>query len=180
MNRIKKYEGFTVIELIVGINLSFLLITLAISFYLFAYKFIFTTTKRFDQKQNINSFFYYTDKVQNEAETFSLGINDDEIILVSNKSDSIVFCISEIILNGMYEIESPETYSVTCNFIDDDRLIINDSGILYSPYYKELYLDNLSKYLMDLSIQVTKNNHVYSLIFFNSAISSKRFINITE
>ena len=62
-------------EIIVGINLGFLLLTVIVSFFLFSTKFIATTTKNLESRQNVNDYFFRLGSMLKKSDSYYKDVN---------------------------------------------------------------------------------------------------------
>lgn len=97
MNSRKSECGFTLIEMIVVINLSFLVFGAITTFYLLTNKYIVGMTNRIEEKQTTLEFFYRFEETLKKADSYSIVFGD---------TTTVVMCIRDTIRFGENGITS--------------------------------------------------------------------------
>lgn len=180
MITISKNNGFTLIEIIVGINIGFLLLTVIVTFFLFSTKFVATTTKKMDERQNINNFLSRLETTLRKADHFYLQRLDTTAVCIVNDADTILFNNNIFSLMNIYKIKGFKEYNSVIEMQPENQSSMSEeivkkslsdlrqNGIVYSGDIKSI------------SIEFSKNNHPYSFCYINPNISINRFRNITN
>lgn len=176
----KREEGFTLIEILVGINLSFILVTLLISFYLFSVKFTSTTTTKLNEKQNISNFlFLFNERLKKSEEYYFVQKNKEELFILDDR-DTVSFNKSSFTIKNLFKINYIEKYLMTIELLSGERLsFLNGERVLGALNSK---LDNSipSSKIHNVEISFSVHNKNYHLIAVNYLQECKGFKNISR
>ncbi len=173
-------NGFTIIEILVGINIGFVLLTIIVAFFLFSTKFISVTSKNFEERQNINDFLLRLNNTFRKADYFYFQQLDSTFICIIDKQDTVVFRDNSINLKNTYEIDELTNYKMIIQMNSGiERKIHNGTSV-------ELIFDRdqnsvlLSSDISQVKIDILINKKFYSFYYFASTISIKNFRNISN
>lgn len=172
----RKQDGFTLIEVLVAINLSFFVLTLAVSFYLFAAKFINSFNDRFEKNEASYEFINQLDGILKESNGFQIIVrestNFDFLGLPKEIIFNKVFTLGEI-----YGLANIESYKF--NLITDDN--INYFISRTDSFDTGNFPDNFSVYSQEVrnfELRFVQNGKSYNYKYQNPSYSAARFINI--
>jgi len=180
MINVNKNNGFTLIEIIVGINIGFLLLTVIVTFFLFSTKFVATTTKKMDERQNINGFLSRLETTLRKADHFYLERLDTNVVCIVNDSDTIVLNNNSFSLMNIYEIKDFKEYSSIIEMQPENQSSISDEIVKKSLSDLDQNATVYSGDIKSISIEFSKSNYPYSFCYINPNISINRFRNITN
>lgn len=172
---IKKQNGFTLVEIIVTINLAFLVVAFIVSFYLMVSKIFVGTTKRSEEKHVTNDFFYRLNEMLNKAEWYSFQVNDSSSQLLCDR-DTVDFYEGKISGSCMMYLDNIENYEANIFFLSGDSLKISNGKA------EELSMPGKIKVLASDTIQSIsmklKKERIYNCNIHNKPIAYKRFKNL--
>jgi Tfp pilus assembly protein PilW len=89
MKHLKQDDGFTLIEILVSINVAFILITLIVSVYLFTTNFIGSTIRKVEKDDEAYNYLNYLDVKLRKNGIFSLTREKDAIYFSFNNRDTL-------------------------------------------------------------------------------------------
>jgi Tfp pilus assembly protein PilW len=173
MKIIKNDDGFTLIEILVTMNLTIIAITLIVSFYLFASKFIKAATNHFEKEQKINQFAFNLQDIINKSNGFNILINQNIVLITLESGKKLVFTDSTISLDDYYELKDTQGYNFLINLEDGENIAVNTKAES-SIEQREI---NAGK-IANMNITIAYNDKQYNIIYNKPMISSLRFINI--
>lgn len=125
MRNFNDEKGFTLIEMIVVINLSFIIITAVVSLYLLTNKYFLGTTRRFEEKETTLDFLYKLEEYLSKTDNYTFVVSSDSLQILSIR-DTINFQKEKItshILPAITDIDSMET---RLSFLSGNEIIIPD------------------------------------------------------
>ncbi|MBN2571425.1 MAG: hypothetical protein JXA68_04800 [Ignavibacteriales bacterium] len=176
----KKISGFTLIETIVGINLSFLLLTSLISFYLFISKYVASTTRNFEDKQIINEFFVRLNDALKKSDEFFYVNEHGSNFLLFNQHDTITFNKESLDIKKIYKINKIDSYEIIFKLFSGEQNKIKgnaENDFIYSSL-RDSKLKNSE--IVSISFSIVKNKKEYQYFFYNKKIANKNFQNISS
>jgi hypothetical protein len=179
MKVIKEHRnGFTLMELLVGINISFIVITLMVSVYLFLFKFMLSTSRNVEAKINITSGMERLVSELYKCESFELRFDDEFISVVTENNRQIIFKPDSIILNEICLITGIDDYEMNVRMVNGDSKYIVDGKIADRRVFANDMNALLSHDIRRLNLEVSYKDHVYRAEYFTPQISTNRFTNI--
>ncbi len=180
MQIIKDENGFTLIEILVGINLSLLAVTFLFSFYLFAIKFISATTTKLDEKENISNFlFLFNNSLKKSNQYYFKSTGKEQFFVIDNR-DTVSFQSSELQINSLYEIDKVDSYSLTINTIEQTKIILIDGVIKSLPDDINIQEGINSTMINEIEFDFSRKNKNYNFVYINNEYGDKRFKNISN
>jgi len=106
--KINGNNGFTLIEVLVGINLSFIAVTIMVMFFLFAYKYIFSVTKNAEMQSETENFIYLTGQIINRADKTDYIEHNESRIIVTDKNDTLYIEPGKLNLKKLFIVDAEE------------------------------------------------------------------------
>lgn len=181
MKHFKSNNGFTLIETLVAINLSFIAIGFIFSFYLFAQRFTETLSRNFTDKYLIQNFFYETDRMLKSADYFEIINNNGNINIVTDEQDSIFISVTSLSLKNILIIAELEKPVITIKLFSGKEPILqpgamenNVSQISGTDFPLQ------SSKIKCILFELIKKDKKYSFVYFAPAYAINRFNNIIE
>jgi hypothetical protein len=179
MKVIKEHRnGFTLMELLVGINISFIVITLMVSVYLFLFKFMLSTSRNVEAKINITSGMERLVSELYKSESFELRLDGDSVSVVTDNNRQIIFEPDSISLNDICLITGVENYEINVLLVNGDSKYIVDGKLAGERIFGEEMIAVPSHDIRRLNLAVKYKDHVYRAEYFTPGISTKMFTNI--
>lgn len=154
MKCFKTEEGFTIIELLVGINIAFILLTLIIAFYLIVLRFSFNTIKKMDEKTELTDCIFKIEEMFYKKGNFIIKKDGSSSLIIFEKLDSLSFSPYAIKLKKDEIAVGLGKNEITLNIKEGNEKVLFPSGAL-----KDIY--SASEIGM-LTIKIVKNKHEYS------------------
>ncbi|MDP2362616.1 MAG: hypothetical protein Q8M94_02480 [Ignavibacteria bacterium] len=181
MKLVKENKGFTLIETLVSINLSFIAISLIFSFYLFAQKFSESLSRNYLDKYIQISFFNNLERTLNNSDEYFINFIEDRIIINTSNEDSIFISQDSISLNGIFEISRIENLNIRSSTDTEKDMLTWNDGILEDPA-SLLNQDNIleSTSIRTILFEIERNNKVYTYQIFSPASSISHFKDISK
>jgi hypothetical protein len=174
MNSTGKNEGFTLIEIIVGINIAFLAITLIISIYLILNKIYITGAKRIEDKFSITLSLNHLNNHFKKEKYFSVFITKDSLIIEFASKGKVVFANKEVNIKDMNRIEDFNEYLINIGLTNQEVIQINSENISIKGIQK-----SISSFEIDfIEILLKKNRILYRSLYKTPIVSDRRLINI--
>lgn len=181
MRLLRQNNGFTLIETLVAINLSFIAIGFIFSFYLFAQRFTETLSRNFTDKYLIQNFFNKTVSIIKNANYYEITEVNNAIIIITEGTDSIFISATSMSLKNILIIDDLEKAAITVQLFSDKELILqpeitqnNLSQINGSDYPLQ------SSKIKCIGIEIIKKDKKYSYEYFTPSYAINRFNNIIE
>ena len=165
-------------ELLVGINISFIVITMLVSVYLFLFKFMISTSRNVEAKINITSGMERLVSEIYKCESFELRLDDTIVAVVTENNRQIIFRPDSISLNGICLITGIDNYEMNVRMVNGDSKHIVDGKFNNERIFGEEMKSVLSHDIRKLELAVTYKDHIYRAEYFTPQISTNRFTNI--
>lgn len=166
--KIKRCDGFTLIEVLVAINLAFIGVTMVVSFYLFMSKFLFSVTKKVDTNQMVFESFYRMDQILKMNEEYKIISKPDSVFFKVNDVYKIVCTRNFLGIRDLYSMEEIDTLKILVTVTDgsvfDFMNFSGNNGIS-------------SKDIESLVFEIVKNETAYRWRYYSPSISVNRFRN---
>lgn len=177
---IKNEDGFTLIEILVSMNLSFILITVIMTWYLFTYKFTSGTIKKNDKKYEVTTFLYRTYDLLERSDDFCLIQKKDFAALVVGTKDTIKFGQQSISDNYFKMNLEIDDYTVNIEKLNGTQFTVKGGSFFSGNFdWHDSYLIQSTE-VKKINIIITKFGKDYKLDFFNPATGIKAFTNIEK
>lgn len=179
ISRCRYEEGFTLIEILVNINISFILISLLISVYLFTSRLTTTSIKEIENKTETIMFVSTLYTCLEKANAYSIIINDNSSILIIDENNIIAFSENKISNSELADLENFDSYELTLTKNDGSKIsIVNgvpDTGISLS---KDIELN--CNELRNIGLMIEHKGKKYTMQFCIPPFLKNNFKNITE
>ena len=177
MKIFNKSGGFTIIEILVAINISAISITLVIVFYLFTVKFFSKSAKEQELNWNNNRFFYLLNRTLRNSSTFSILTESNSISLIASRRDTILIKQDRIILKNLYSIKDLEKISLLIKSHNKLQLEYEDGKVIFN--YTGSFPNNKLK-LDEIDIDIKSAHFSHSFKYLSPAISANKFNDLDE
>jgi hypothetical protein len=129
MRLLRKNNGFTLIETLVAINLSFIAVGFIFSFYLFAQRFTDTLSRNFIDKYLIQNIFNKTVRMLKGADYFEIINNNGAISIVTDGQDFILISANSMSLKNILNITELEKPILTIKLFSGKELVLQPGDI---------------------------------------------------
>lgn len=181
MKVLKNNRGFTLIETLVSINLSFIAISLIFSFYLFAQKFSESLSRNYTDKYIQMSFFYNLEKTLSNSDEYIIKFIGNKIIINTSTDDSIYISKDSISLNGIFEISKIERIDISISTDTEQDVLSWSDGVLEDPA-SLLNENNIleSNSIHFILFEFERNKKIYTYQIFSPATSISHFTSISR
>lgn len=179
MTALKENDGFTLIEVLVGISLSFFVISIIITFFLLVAKITSASTKQFAEKKEIILFIDKLNGFLRKSADFEIEIMKDNLVISSGEG-KIIADSKWITINKVFSLDSNVVYYLELTDKRLGKLVMmtgKDIALNAPPGHKTFFS---SEEVESIYFKINKNNKKYELLYHNPAVSSKRFVNLTE
>lgn len=179
MRVLKDNKGFTLIETLVSINLSFIAISLIFSFYLFAQKFSESLSRNYTDKYIQMSFFYNLEKTLSNSYEYFIKFTGNKIIINTSNDDSIYISQDSISLNGIYKISKIERIDISIS-TDMEKDVLTWSGGVLTDSNTLLNENNIleSNSIHSILFEIERNKKTCSKKIFHPNASISHLKNI--
>lgn len=172
-------SGFTLIEVLTAINISFLLVAMIYAFYLFALKYTASTIKNIDTKNEISTLLFYINRELNEAAEMKFISLNNRNILIVNKTDTISFYNKKIDLKRIYGANNIDEYELNITTENGEKIGIRNEIIIEKPKLYNIEEGIESSQIDKIELEITKNENKYKLKFANKGKAIRTVRNIT-
>ncbi|MBE0539517.1 MAG: type II secretion system protein [Ignavibacterium sp.] len=181
MKVLKNNKGFTLIETLVSINLSFIGISLIFSFYVFTQKFSESLSRIYTDKYIQMSFIHNLEKTLNNSDKYFIIIFDDRIIINTSNYDSIFISQDSISLNGILEITNIENINFSISTDMGKYVVTWSDGVLTDPTAL-INEDNIleSNLIHSILFEFERNKRIYEYHIFSPYTSISHFNNVSK
>lgn len=179
MKSIQSNNGFTIIETLVAINISFIAITMIFSFYLFAEKFTKNFSDNYSEKFKLLSSFNLLENTLRKCDEYEIIIQKGSIDIYTSEYDSICITQYSILLNRTFLIDSPENLNISISISGQEEFLVRNNIIVTE--LTELSTSNniITSTVIDyILFNIENNKHSMSYKIINSSISINHFNNI--
>jgi hypothetical protein len=169
----KGKDGFTLIEIIIAINVAFIAITLIISVYIILDNVFISSTIKIEEKNLIGFSFNNLNEMLRKEKYFMFSAKKDTMEINFNSGARVIFTSDLINIKDLIFIKGFSQYSLKIH-----RFNKTESLIKSTDFY---FYDNLiihSNEIRSIEITLMKNTVIYKSIFNTPLISDKRFENI--
>lgn len=179
MNELKKEEGFTLIEILVGINVAFLALALISSFYLFNVKFVSAVTKKVDADIELKTAFYRLQELFSKSEIFWIENNGKYVSIIYDKKDTVFFMENSIRIKNLYEIKKLDEYRIICKLINGTDAFV-ENGKLITAGKNEEIKQWMNTDFSSVFGSFTVNKKEYNLKLFSAYVPARQFVNLNN
>lgn len=176
----KSNSGFTMIEILVGINLSFIAITVMVSLFLFTTKYIATSLKHYDDELLLTTQLFYISTKLNRAESFIFTTNGAFPLLSTSNGLKLQFKENTIWLSDLDSLSGIDNYIFTIKQKNGDEKVIV-KGELNSPNifsYQETSVE--SPTVRSLNFDLIIDSQQYIINYYPKFNSIKHFQNLSD
>ena len=173
-----KENGFTLMEVIVGINLGFLVISVIISFFLFSTKFVRVTTTNLDERQTVNEFILRLNKTFRSASNFNFIQTDSNYIFTINEKDTVLISNNSFSLKSIYDLDNIQKYNLMISSYSNENIIIQNGELLKAFYNDNWQLQINSGEIKNIDLAFRKDGKSYQFYYVSPDISINKFRNI--
>lgn len=170
-------KGFTILEVLVAINLSFLALTFTVSFFLFTYRLTSSIQRKIEINNDVNNILFRLEEKLNRADDFVFELTENELLLVIDNKDSVWVTDSLVNFSNIFYLEAFENFetSITTdeevithlitNSENTERVLVNDEIIT-------------SEIITSVNFGITAMNKKFLSTFYRSRYSAAGFRNI--
>src|SRR5690606_18781831 len=158
--RIKKESGFTLIETLVAINLSFIAVTMAIGFYLFILKLMTYSSNNVHVNQTDNHSLNIIQGILYKTHDFDIHLKSDSILINADKR-IIIFSKDKISVNNIYIIKEYKLNSF--RIFKADQVEISWEKEIDGNEFAEEKIGLSSNEIETFSFEFKKNNSHLSI-----------------
>lgn len=181
MKTLNKNNGFTLIETLVSINLSFIAISLIFSFYLFAQKFSESLSRNYVDKYTQFGFFNYLEKTLNNCDEYFIAFYEDKIIINTSNEDSILISPNSISINGIFELTKLDSIYISISTDTNQESLNWNSGFLDDPAsLLKMSTGFKSNKILSILFEIKRNNKQHSYTLYSIPSSDFKFQNISN
>lgn len=170
-------NGFTIIEVIVAINLSFLVMTFIVSFFLFTFRLTSSIQKKIEMNHDFNNILFRLEERLRRADEFYLHPSEGNLLLIIDKRDSITFSDSLLNFSNIFVIDSFE--KLETEIITDDETItysFTNSDEQSMDFHSEEII--FSEMIRSIKFSLTGMNKVFHSEYIRGQNSATGFRNI--
>lgn len=170
-------SGFTIIEIIVGINIGFILFSVLLTFFLFSFKFINSTTHKIDEQLKHDDFIIHLHSLL-KSEPFYFLNSNNTLMCLNDKADTLRFKDSLITINNIYFIDNIKSYKLELLLEDKSKIKIQKGNVTTS-IPRNLNVNSSELKEVKFEYFDTKKNK-YDFIYTLPIISKNRFKNLSR
>ena len=177
--RLHSEEGFTLMELIVSINLAFIALAIMVSIYLLTYKLVFSTTRKIDEKETLISIIQHIDQSVKQRHDFCVTtISNGTAILLFDQKDTVYISSQSIMMSNYLTSENLDTVMLQIKPKEEDLLTIlgvdsNNEQKTVSRKNEYTHVD-----LEYIRLRLWQREKPYVFSFYISESSGRQFTNI--
>ncbi|MDP4196297.1 MAG: hypothetical protein Q8940_14670 [Bacteroidota bacterium] len=175
MKHVKKNNGFTLIEILVGINLSFIVITAGTALFLFTNKFIIGSLNRMQEKYSISSMINGFEETLKKSETFTVSISSYKTIITFDNNSVMEFSYDKITLKNYELSHEMDSYIISINMKTGEEVTIENGTI--KGFYKKGNIISEDE-IKSISLNITKAKNSYEMKYNIPQVSINQFRNI--
>lgn len=176
MKQISNSSGFTLMEILVALNISSISILLVVSFLLFALKYLNTIKKKYEKSYDYNSFYFSLNKTLRNVSSIDFAVSGTTSCIITAERDTITFDQNEIVLKRLFKLNNLEHIAVEIKGGDKTLAIYKDGDVTIDGVK---YTNHLSTFKFDkIIITTTKDSSNYTFKYMVPAISGNKFIDI--
>lgn len=169
MKLISENKGFTLIETLVSINISFTAITLILTFYLFALKFSESVSRNYTDKYIQISFFNNLERTLRKSDEYSINIFNGKIIVHTSNADSIYISQDSISLNGLFSISDIKNLGISISTDTNEEIIVKNWEVISDPTSILASINSINSILFE--IEKNKKNYSYQIFSLRTSVS---------
>lgn len=169
-------DGFTIMEVIVSINIAFILLTFTISFYLFTAKLVGTTSKRIADNYDINNMICRIEEKLRKAESFFTIIDESELRIITSEEDSISISTSGVDLANIFLLAHYAEMKITILTKDKGELVIDIEEDKFSG--NSQIVEFHSYEIENIQFVFTYKSKMHELVYWVDNTPTQSFINI--
>jgi hypothetical protein len=175
---VKDDSGFTLIEVLVGINITLITITIIVSFYLFSSKSITSFSSGTVARNELSTCLQKTLELVESAEYFEIRYNNNSCNIIASASDSIKINSRSLSVKDVYRIEDISDIDLKVLFNDGHEIVFRIVENLSPANTREAENVISSGDLARIVISFVKNKNKYSIHCTLPGIADRRFKNI--
>ncbi|QQS36967.1 MAG: hypothetical protein IPM56_03150 [Ignavibacteriales bacterium] len=177
MKFIVETKGFTLIETLVAINLSFIGLTFVVSFYLFVLKFTQTISEHNTNLFIYQNFFFELEKCIECSDAFRIESHPQYALLSTTNSDTLIIYKDSLILNGILKLSDIDGCIASIfNYNIDSPIQLSGNNSSYESHH----FTASSKEIRSIHFQIKTTQQFFSYEIFVRAFSANRFIDLVK
>jgi hypothetical protein len=174
---LKKEAGFTLIETLTAINLSFIVVTFAVGFYLFFTKIISSSSNYIQTSSTDNTSLILIQDIFYKADSFVVHLMQDSVWINTNKKN-LVFSNNKISINNIYSID--DAGIISFEILKSNKEKISWNREFNQNIFSEETINMNSNEIESLHIEYKKNDESMLISFYQPPISIRNFRNIEK
>ncbi|MFH0736290.1 MAG: prepilin-type N-terminal cleavage/methylation domain-containing protein [bacterium] len=170
-------SGFTLIEILVSINIGSIIIVIALFFYLFVFKFSINFANSFNEEIEVSKLLLQFENKLERLEKYEINISQNSIIIPISQIDTISICDTLLANVHGYSIKNIKNVAYIIQLLNGESV----TGKLNSQKYQ--FMENQiikSENISSIYISFEKQSKKYSFRYITPYLSKRRFINITN
>lgn len=178
-------DGFTLVEILVAINLAFLALTVTIGAYLVIDKVLIQTIRKSELDYSVNQFMYNFTETLGKSENFEISNSQDSLCVRCSGGKTFVFGKTSMDMRGLdmevlHEISGLEEFCAEIRMKDGSTLVFPEGGQLVVPAYSRT--DKRAAFgsaeILSIILRIKKAEKDYSAHYYTPDISISRFNNL--
>ncbi len=178
--KLRGEEGFTLMELLVSINLSFIVFAVMLSTYLLTYKLIFSTMRKIEEKETLVSIMQHIDQSIKQRQGFTVAtISNGTVLFLFDWKDTVY--VTTKCVNMSNYLTSCDLDRVILQIKPKEEELLTLAG--EDPENKPKVVPRLNEYtgaeLDYIRLLVWQRERPYEFMFYPSATAAQQFINVT-
>ena len=170
-------HGFTIVEVLIGINLGFIIITLMISFFLFFNKFYTGFIRKIEAKQNLFNTVYQINEFFTKQETYTVRIDKSGCKIIYNDGRSVTLKKNGIWVNNIPAITNLERTALIITLKTGNKIVISNGQVMNGNHDLLKTTGLYSTHVKSLMLKIEKEEYVTTIYYSTPKYNIKQFVN---
>ncbi len=178
ISRIKENSGFTLIETLVTINLSFIAVSLVFSFFLFTQKFISSSISRLEGKNNLYNPLNIVEQEFRQSDQFEIRFLTSSTKILFNNNDQVEITSDSITFFDLWTEDIELSKLIIRNWDNKKFMVENGKLSEYPLFYFEDEKVLHSQDIRLIELMILKDKKEYRYEYSIPPVALRRFKNI--
>lgn len=173
----KHNSGFTLIEILVSINIGSVIIVITLFFYLFIFKFSANIGKKFNEEIEVTQFLSRLENRLEILDKYEVIISRNLILIPISQTDTVSVCDTLLSNVNGYFIKDISNVTYNIQLLSGESVGGKLSSIKVNSIESQIIK---SEDINSINVFFEQQNKKYSLRYTTPYLSKRRFINITN
>lgn len=176
----RRHDGYTLIELMVGLNIAFIALTAVFAVYLIGSNMTSFIQEKIGKREQIARFILYTDHTLRRTEGFTIMFRDDTVKFQTDQHTILSILHDGIILEDFINLNTPDGYRLELTKRTGERIAFDREEYRMMYLYLATEGDIDSKEIERIDLTLPHNGDEYRYTYVRPGVAAWMFGNLGE